>query len=419
MYRSRPSTAFLLLATAVSLAMFLFTSGTFANSPKPPTTLLFVDDQDVLYRSGIRRELHSPVRHPKIPLLAGPEPRNQFGYCSLHRDANTGRYQLWYQLTGAGQVVCYAESTDGIVWDKPALDILSFKGVPDRNVVFTSEDHYGASVVVDAASDQTRRRYKMAYWSLPPSEQKSNPSGDNRGPNGGMYVAFSPDGIHWTKQAGPVLRGTYGRSQDPPLIGEQYPWGQINSVSDVLDASYDPLRERFVVYSKAWIDAPDGKLFWKRAIARTESSDFLTWSVPQLVISPDEFDGREPGAYPGTRRGVQLHGPLSFFGTVYISRSFKSPTSRRMDCSLLNWQSVATASFGAARFETHRFCRSARPARSTRDAFGAMQLRLCSLTKSDFITAPMNTPGGSARVTIRGIQRPRFPKVGWGSQHFP
>lgn len=278
-------------------------------------TWLFVDDHEVLYRSGTRRELHSPTRHPDNPLLTGSVPKHQIGYCSVSRDPASGRYQLWYQVYAGGCVVCYAESHDGLVWTKPNLDLITKKGISERNIVLTSDDHYGASVVVDAVTSATgerlERRYKMVYWSLPPAATPAHPT-DHRGPDGGMFVAFSPDGIHWSKEPGPVLRGTYGRSQDPPLVGEKYPWGEISSVSDVLDAAFDPLQNKYVVFAKAWIDAPDGKLFWKRAIVRTESPDFLNWSRPQLVMAPDEHDGLRPADYPGTRRGVQLHGAPVF-----------------------------------------------------------------------------------------------------------
>jgi len=105
-----------------------------------------------------------------------------------------------------------------------------------------------------------------------------------------------------------------------PLAGEKQTFGQLSSVSDVLDAMFDPLRKKFVVYSKAWIDGPDGRTFWKRAIARTESDDFVKWSAPQLVMVPDEFDGVRPAAFPGTRQGVQLHGaPVFMRHGVYFS----------------------------------------------------------------------------------------------------
>jgi hypothetical protein len=302
----------LLLIGMIVQTTRISTSALCAAERQQAQTLLFVDDYEILYRAGTKRVLHQPVRHQANPLLTGPEPRNQVGYCSVFRDPATGRYQFWYQLTGAGQVVCYAESADGVKWTKPDLDLITLKGVSDRNIVLTSPDHYGASVVIDPASDDPQRRYKMAYWSLPPAKGLPAHPKDDRGPDGGLYVAFSPDGVHWTKEPGPVLRGTYGRSQDPPLIGEKYPWGEISSVSDVIDAAYDPLRKKFVIYAKAWIDAPDGKLFWKRAIVRTESHDFVQWSRPQLVMVPDEHDGLKPADFPGTRRGVQLHGAPVF-----------------------------------------------------------------------------------------------------------
>lgn len=279
-----------------------------------PQTLLLVDDHDVYYRSGTKRVLHSPVRHAQNPLLVGPEPRNQFGYCTVYRDERTGRYQMWYQLSGDDCVTCYAESADGITWTRPNLGLIERKGIPTPNIVLTSLDHYGASVIVDPpGAGDPARRYKMAYWSIPPTEVRDAKTKDPRGPDGGMYVAFSPDGIHWTKLPGPAVRGTYGRTQDPPLVGgPKYPFGEINSVSDVIDVTYDPTRKTYVAYTKAWIDAPDGKLFWKRAIARTESSDFVTWSPPQLVMAPDEHDGVRPAQSGGTRTGVQLHGAPVF-----------------------------------------------------------------------------------------------------------
>ena len=67
-------------------------------------TLLFVDDHDILYRPATKRVLHQPVRHDANPLLTGPSLKHQVAYCSVYRDPATGRYQMWYQMTGAGCV---------------------------------------------------------------------------------------------------------------------------------------------------------------------------------------------------------------------------------------------------------------------------------------------------------------------------
>ncbi|MSU23273.1 MAG: hypothetical protein EXS32_05545 [Opitutus sp.] len=286
-----------------------------------PQTILLVDDHDVYYRSGTKRVLRSPVRHPANPLVVGPQLRNQVGYCSLYRDPATGRCQMWYQLGGAGCVVAYAESDDGLKWNEPALGLIARKGNPAPNIVLESPDHYGASVVVDPpGAGDPARRYKMVYLSLPEFAGPFAHPTDHRGPNGGMFVAFSPDGVHWTKHPSLALLGSYGRTQDPPLVGEQYPWGALNSVGDVLDVTFDSLRRAYLVYSKGWIDAPDGKIWWKRAIMRTESTDFIHWSAPQLMMAPDEHDGVEPGKYGSTRNGVQLHGaPVFIDHGVYFA----------------------------------------------------------------------------------------------------
>ncbi len=285
-----------------------------------PQTVLFVDDHDVLYCAGAQRVLHQPQRHAKNPLLAGATIKNQVSYSSVYRDTASGRYQMWYQVTGGGVHVAYAESTDGLTLTKPELDLIANPANTDRNLVFTSYDHYGASVVVDPPGGDPARRYKMAYWSIPKLEGAPADPKDPRGANGGMYVAFSPDGIHWKSEPGPVLHGTYGRITDPPFAGDPRPLGWLNSVSDVVDATFDPMRGKYVAYTKAWIDGPDGRTFWKRSIVRTESADFLHWSPAQLVLAPDEHDGKRPAAFPGTRQGVQLHGaPVFIRHGVYFA----------------------------------------------------------------------------------------------------
>ena len=61
-------------------------------------TILFVDDQDILYRSGTRRVLHPLQRHPANPILPGRDKPWEvaIAWNSVYRDP-AGRYQLWYQ----------------------------------------------------------------------------------------------------------------------------------------------------------------------------------------------------------------------------------------------------------------------------------------------------------------------------------
>ena len=103
----------------------------------------------------------------------------------------------------------------------------------------------------------------------------------------GLNVAFSPDGIHWTKHPhGPLSRAAYGDYGDPVPFADETgrPWAIPLSMSDALDAIYDPVRQVFAIYGKMWIDGPDGGMHWKHAMGRTESNDFIHWSKPQLVL---------------------------------------------------------------------------------------------------------------------------------------
>lgn len=338
-------------------------------------TILLMDDHDVFYRSGVRRVVQPLTRHPANPLIPGWS-KGQLGYCTTYRDAATGRYQMWYQVSGHGRGVAYAESDDGIRWTLPELDLVQLPGMPDRNIVLTSLDHYCASVVVDPPGGDPARRYKLAYWSIPPVEGPMPPDGDNRGVNGGVYVAFSPDGIHWTKHPGPVIRGAYGRSSQPPLAGDaSYRWGPPLTTSDVIDASWDPIRNRYVIYAKGWIDAPDGSTFWKRCVVRTESSDFITWSKPQLVMAPDEFDGHRPAQYGGARKGVQLHGApvfvyentyVALLQTAFIDSTGLQPIELAISRDGIRWQRPWRSSFflpvdGKTAFDSGRIWSSSTP----------------------------------------------------------
>ena len=62
------------------------------------STILFIDDHDILYRSGTQRVLNSPVRHHTNPLIKSDRPwETAIAWTSAYRDQHTGKYQLWYQ----------------------------------------------------------------------------------------------------------------------------------------------------------------------------------------------------------------------------------------------------------------------------------------------------------------------------------
>jgi hypothetical protein len=294
-----------------SLSMTVCAVGEAADVPKLPRTLLFVDDHDVLYRAGTRRFLNPPVRHLRNPLIAEDKPWElAIGWTSVFRHPESGKYQLWYQAYAGSRarekthecVVCYAESDDGVTFAKPNLGLFDFNGEQSTNIVLLGSGvlghRYCNSVIVDPRDADPARRYKMAF-----SDWSKDADGSVWV---GMHVAFSPDGVRWTKHAeAPRYRLYHGvKKVQPPFVGEN-PYHEIASpdgrvrhqarlpmtLSDACDVTFDPHRERFVIYGKMWIGGPDGGLGWKHGMGRSESRDFLNWSKPQLVCTPDDADG--------------------------------------------------------------------------------------------------------------------------------
>jgi hypothetical protein len=263
-----------------------------------PRTLLLVDDHHVIYRSGTERVVRPFDRYPQNPVIRDRERPWEvaLAWTSVYRDPSTGRYQLWYQAYAGREardrthrvVVCYAESTDGLHFDKPDLGLFGFNDVKQTNIVLIgnggTSDRYTNAVVVDPDPLDPGRRYKMATYDFAVDAGQEYP---------GLCMVFSPDGIHWTKHPqAPLLRTTYGRHDEPlPTRGEPgREWDLPLSMSDALDIFYDPRRQAYAIYGKMWIDGPSGAMRWKHALGRTESRDGVHWSTPQLVLAPDEFD---------------------------------------------------------------------------------------------------------------------------------
>jgi len=270
-------------------------------------TLLMVDDHDVLYRAGTERVAHPATQHSERAVMPADKPWERLiGYTSVYRDPSTGKYQLWYQAYAGGRggdrslkcVLAYAESDDGIHWIKPELDLFPFNGEKSNIVLGTNSgfgDRYGASVLVEPHDPDPSRRYKLAHydWAV---------MGDREEP--GLHVAFSPDGIHWTRHPGTLLTTSYGRYKLPPFSDEspyvevpptqtkplQKKWFYPRTMSDVIDVFWDPVHREYVINSKMWIDGPAGGGAWKNVTGQTRSKDFIHWSPAQVLVTPDDLD---------------------------------------------------------------------------------------------------------------------------------
>lgn len=280
-------------------------------------TLLFIDDQEILYRSGTIKKVHPLAKFKGNPVLTPDNPdrpwEKSIQWVSVYREPATGKMQMWYQAySGKGaedkrfkSVVAYAESDDGLTWVKPNLNLFSYKtrgfDVAETNIVLIGAangygDRYCNSVVVNPQETDPAKKYKMAFYDW----------GGGDGADGvpGLCAAFSPDGIHWTRQGGVLQATTFGAKTIQPPFEDENPyfhlinpdgkqwrqWRYPNSLSDAVDALWDERIGKYVIYGKMWISGPDGGLNWKHGMGRSESADFLHWSRAQLVSCVGEND---------------------------------------------------------------------------------------------------------------------------------
>ncbi len=285
----------------------------------------FVDDHDVAEITGLERVLEQAEKEA-APVLVGEErwEQNPYLFGTVFYDKSEKIFKMWYMSYNRGfpaylrTLVLYATSKDGKTWQKPKLGLFDFEGSTANNIVMGSlgfGDLYSPSVVKDDRATDPFQRYKMIYWDL---------NGPSSYEHGGMFVAFSGDGLHWKKNGeAPVLKTAKSE----------------RALSDVMDVMRDPTTGKFVVYAKSWNnDTWDkkGKVNKEKAqriIVRTESEDFLQWTTPEPVVrhqltkdDPQSYGMPvfyDEGLYLGLLRSYKVPGDDTIAITLMSSRDGK------------------------------------------------------------------------------------------------
>lgn len=154
------------------------------------------DDHSLPYQNGVELNLHgysAPCGSTRRVLEPGPsgapDALRTIYYGSTHRVGD--ELYMWYLGQGEDEPwfsrVCFAKSRDGYHWDKPALDLVPYRGNRRNNLVDLAQgsQHVQSCVVYyDPLDPDPSRRFKMAY--------------QTRIYNSRFAVAYSPDGLVWT-----------------------------------------------------------------------------------------------------------------------------------------------------------------------------------------------------------------------------
>ncbi len=216
---------------------------------------LFIDRHVVERLEGCRLAMGNPRPAGTAVLFDRPWEGAFCGYATVL--IAQGQYHLYYRGLpesgrdgSAAECTCYAQSSDGVVWNKPALRLFSVPGHPENNIVLADEapfSHNFCPFFDEHPGVADGERFKALAGT---SET-------------GLWAFVSADGLRWRKLGeGPVFQDTgwVFDSQNVPC------W----SASD----------DCYVLYYR---QSPAGI----RSIARATSVDFLHWTTGTIQTFGD------------------------------------------------------------------------------------------------------------------------------------
>lgn len=211
---------------------------------------LFVDDYLIQeLRGDARLRLHQPVPREVVLVTDRPWEGNTSAYYTVFQDSD--RYRMYYRGShfdeqsgkpAHREVACYAESRDGIRWEKPELGLFEFNGTKRNNIVW------------DGLGTHNFTPFRDTNPACPPEARYKALARGKDGNQGGLYAFQSPDGIHWKLM------------QDRPVITE----GAFDSQNL---AFWDSVRGRYVEFHRGFREKV-------RDIMTSTSDDFLNWTQP-------------------------------------------------------------------------------------------------------------------------------------------
>lgn len=209
---------------------------------------LFVDDYLIERMEGVNLELQHPIEREVVFVHDVPWEGNTSTYHTVFRDGD--KFRMYYRGSHydehtrkelGHEVVCYAESRDGIHWQRPELGLVEFGGTKRNNIVLSGPGSHDFAPFRDTnPSCRSDERYKALGRDA-----------------GGLITFQSADGIHWSRRS------------PQPVITE----GAFDSLNI---AFWDPFRSHYVDFHR---DFRDGF----RDIKTCTSSDFDTWTDPDWL----------------------------------------------------------------------------------------------------------------------------------------
>ena len=213
-----------------------------------------------------RLQLQRPSPQELVLTTDRPWEGNACSLFTIFQDGDRYRmyYRGWHFVTGTTlefprrQVICYAESLDGIHWYRPNLGLVEFEGSRENNIVLDR--------LPTGAPVHTFVPFKD---SNPAADPDARYKAFSRERDKGLYAWKSADGLHWDLMT------------DELVITEGY-FDSQNL------AFWDSAHQVYREYHRDFITTPDlaEETHGIRGIKTSTSSDFLHWTDPVWLEYP-------------------------------------------------------------------------------------------------------------------------------------
>ena len=235
---------------------------------------LMVDDYLIeRMTGGAELRLHRPTEREPVFVHDVPWEGNRSLYHTIFRDGDL--YRMYYRgsqidLPDSGgysipyNVICYAESKDGIHWRRPELGLIEFEGSKKNNIILSGV--VALQAFVPFRDDNPDCKPQEQYKALSAMSK----------PVKGLYAFASPDGIHWAPMS------------DKPVVTKGY-FDSQNL------AFWDTVRGHYVDFHRALRGGPESirpptHVGSTKDMMTATSEDFLTWTEPVwLEYSPQRW----------------------------------------------------------------------------------------------------------------------------------
>lgn len=214
---------------------------------------LFIDEYLIDEMQNTQLVLHHPVDEGPVIQFDKPWEGPFCGYCTVIRENDL--YRLYYRgLPEAGkdgsnlETTCYAESEDGIHWDKPDLGIYEIMNTRSNNVILADDAPFSHNFSPFLDTNPNAGENEK-YKALAGTKET------------GLFAFTSSDGIHWQ------------RPGDQPVFTQ--------GIFDSQNVAFWSTEENtYICYFRTWSGEGYSGV---RTVSRTTSQDFINWTAPQKM----------------------------------------------------------------------------------------------------------------------------------------